>query len=368
MTQPNTDLTSLTDGIAALTRDISSVEHTGRHNRLSNRRERLISALVDHEARDAGFALLLRHKDAAVRKIGGFAKKLSEAKETASVDPAPARYKVFPFEPLPPECSRTQVEALIRNAFPVERSTAIGALLRPSIRPWPQPSSNDALASRFGGIPAVPSDWAWPHESKEPLLFLAQIDCVQVHATTGASKLPASGMLSFFGDHDDVTGCFPSGGGKVFYFSDIARLRLAAPPLDDFEPLITCGLDFYSHFELPDPKSTAIAALELTKDERESYLRLHKSITMFGYSQPRWTTDISKLLGWPDLVQSDLGSDIFSSRNPEAGASLLFQIGAYRDGTDLEGWRPGGLLYFTLNWADLAARHFGNAELEVQST
>ena len=59
---------------------------------------------------------------------------------------------------------------------------------------------------------------------------------------------------------------------------------------------------------------------------------------------------------------------MFSSRNPEAGASLLFQIGAYRDGTDLEGLGPGGLLYFTLNWADLAARRFGEAELEVQST
>jgi uncharacterized protein YwqG len=222
--------------------------------------------------------------------------------------------------------------------------------------------------SRFGGMPAVPSGWSWPHESEEPFLFLAQIDCAQVRAAVGTSKLPESGMLAFFGDQDDVTGCAPMGGGRVYYFPDTARLRLAALPIDDFEPLITCDVDFYTHFELPDPKSKAIAALELTKEERDAYVRVHKSLTMFGYSEPGWTTDISKLLGWPDLVQYDLGDDMFSSRNPEAGASLLFQIGAYRNGVDLEGWGPGGLLYFTLNWADLAARRFDKAELEVQST
>jgi hypothetical protein len=311
---------------------------------------------------------LLSDKDTAIRTIGDFAKGLLEAKGTAPGSTVSAHQKLFPFEPLPPKCSRTQAETLIRQAFPGKRGDTIVALLRPSIRPWPKQTSDNSSASRFGGMPAVPLGWSWPHESEEPLLFLAQIDCAQVYAAVGPSKLPESGVLCFFGDHDDVTGCFPSGGGKVYRFPDTARLRLAASPLDDFEPLITCGLDFYSHFELPDPKSTAIAPLDLTSDEREIYVRLHKSITMFGYPEPRWTTDISKLLGWPDLVQNDLGDDMFSSRNPEAGASLLLQIGAYRDGTDLEGWGPGGLLYFTLNWADLAARRFGEAELEVQST
>jgi hypothetical protein len=282
MSQQTPDHRDLVERIVVLTEEMEAIEHIGRYKRLHGRRQLLISALLDHPSRDTGLALLLNHEETAIRQVGGFAKGLFEAKGTTAPDSAPYRRKLFPFEPLPRQCSRTDVETLVCEAFPGDRGNSLLALLRPSIRPWPRQASSGPVESRFGGMPAVPSGWLWPHESEEPLLFLAQIDCAQVYATAGASKLPESGMLSFFGDHDDVTGCSPSGGGKVYYFPDITRLKPAGRPLDDFEPLITCGLAFYSHFELPDPKSRAIATLELTRDERESYLRLHKSIAMFG--------------------------------------------------------------------------------------
>jgi hypothetical protein len=75
---------------------------------------------------------------------------------------------------------------------------------------------------------------------------------------------------------------------------------------------------------------------------------------------------ISKLFGWPNLVQNDLDS-IFRHAN-YTQPQLLIQIGWYHDGQNWESWGPGSAQYFTLNESDLAAGRFGLAELEVQSS
>jgi uncharacterized protein YwqG len=196
------------------------------------------------------------------------------------------------------------------------------------------------------------------------MLFLAQINCADLGPRAESFKLPASGVLSFFGDHDDVNGCGGYNGGAVYYFQDPQILALAPPPLDDFEPLITCDMDFYETLELPHPFSEAVQALDFDDDEKDAYHDLYAAFAHFGFDEnlPLNDMDISKLFGWPDLVQHEI-EDAYSERT-----RLLLQLGEYHDGTELCGWGPGGLLYFMMRPRDLTSWSFGQAELTVQCT
>jgi hypothetical protein len=386
----------LCDQIIGNTKAMNSTGHVGRYNRLFTRRQRSIASLLDHADRDAGFRTLMDHPDPAVRLIGAIscrslpslsktaedilrclaelpgeigksARRMLEKKDDSYPVPSGIVPKTRPFQAQPSGCSRDRAAAFIRTEFLPDYAVRIETLLRPCIRIWPKPASKNPIASRFGGMPAVPAGWSWPFENQEPLLFLGQIDCSAIPPLAGRDILPDRGLLSFFADHDDVMGCFPAGGGKVFYFSDIDALRPAARPLDDFEPLICCGLSFYGHMELPHPISAAVADLSLGKGQQEVYARLYEKISKFGLSDGVWESDISKFFGWPNLIQHDLGADLFSVATGTQ-LELLIQIGSYHDGSDYECWGPGGLLYFTLDRQSFTARRFEAAELKVQTT
>jgi uncharacterized protein YwqG len=248
------------------------------------------------------------------------------------------------------------------------------ALLRPSIRLWPQPDSGDPLASRFGGLPAVPARFEWPFANEEPLWFLAQINCAELGSRTKAFGLPSKGLLAFFGDHDDVNGCGSVGGGAVFYFANTKGFTLAALPLGDFEPQIQCGMGFYESYELPHAESDVIVPLGFSGDERSTYIDLRFEVSTFALPGDRSGLSefsklvtsgngISKLFGWPDLIQSELDTIRYYN-----DVRLLLQIGNYHDGSKWHDWGPGGIVYFTIRQEDLAAKHFDRAELDMQCT
>jgi uncharacterized protein YwqG len=241
-------------------------------------------------------------------------------------------------------------------------------LLRPSIRLWPQPGGGDPLASRFGGLPAVSAGFAWPFANEEPMWFLAQINCADLGGTALALGLPRKGLLAFFGDHDDVNGCGPIGGGFVCYFADVKGLAPAALPLEDFEPQISCGMDFYESWELPDAESETIAPFGFSREEKAAYLHLRDEIAGFMCTDDAWRlmkcrNSTSKLLGWPDLIQNELDSIGYFGE-----ARLLLQLGEYHDGAEWHGWGPGGLVYFVIGDTDLTAGSFERAELDMQCT
>ena len=96
---------------------------------------------------------------------------------------------------------------------------------------------------QFGGMPALPEGFAWPHfvtdtylddEVKpRPLAFLAQFDCAALAPLDRDSLLPREGVLSFF--YEAVSqrwGFDPKDGGcaRVYWFPDKAVLRPAALP------------------------------------------------------------------------------------------------------------------------------------------
>ncbi len=269
------------------------------------------------------------------------------------------------FLPLPQGRSRDEATRLIRAHMPGAVVERLLDLLRPSIRLWPQPGSGDPLASRFGGMPAVSTGFAWPFANEEPMWFLAQINCAHLGGMASALGLPSKGLLAFFGDHDDVNGCEPTGGGFVCYFPDVNGLAPASPPLEDFEPEISCGMGFYESWELPDAQSETIAPFGFSREERAAYLDLRDEIAGFMKSDDAWRLmkdrdSTSKLLGWPDLIQY---ADIIPSE-----ARLLLQLGEHHDGAKWHSWGPGGLVYFVIRDEDFAASSFECAELDMQCT
>jgi uncharacterized protein YwqG len=398
MDQLNNDLKSLLDQVIALKQELKTTDHTGRRNRLLDRLHRSLIALDQHKSGEAGFRILLSHDIADVRLTaarycrtrdglidivlatlhelskypGDVGRDARNTLDWHERPPSPGTVMPpdrtpIPFSSKPEGYSQAKAENEIRGVFSAGRAETIVPLLRPSIRVWPKPGSQNALASRFGGLPAVPPGWSWPFEFDEPLLFLAQFNCADVKAAVGPSELPERGMLAFFGDHDDVNGCGPTGGGVVYHFSDTHNLKLAALPLEDFEPLVSCDVEFYTTYEIPDPESLVIRSLKLSKEERDAYYDVSGAIGTPRETPERYAKEcISKFFGWPNLVQEDLGS--FWWHRKAGQQQLLLQIGWYHDGQDWESWGPGGTLYFTLGGADLAARRFELAELEVQCT
>jgi uncharacterized protein YwqG len=242
------------------------------------------------------------------------------------------------------------------------RARTLLPLLRRTIRIWPRARGDDPRASCFGGLPVLPPGYVWPSFEDEPFLFLAQINCGEVHAAIGPNPLPERGLLQFYGDHDEVTGCGPTGSSAVLYFTDPGALLPAPAPIRDFLELPRCGLDFYETAELPDPLSDVIAGLRLSGAEQDAYRKLRREVAAPGGAGPRDDRQ-SQILGWPDLIQRDLGADC---GEPDAGRSLLLQIGWHHDGARWQDWGPGGLVYFILGQRGIEEARFDLAAMEMQ--
>jgi uncharacterized protein YwqG len=396
MSIENTVVGDLVLALIAKTKEMAATDHIGRFNRLFGQRGEIYAAI---EASPGGIAALSRlledhdpliqltvarhckfkkiNLDAALNTLQRLAERHDqighEAKSSLEVQLTEASHAVppfvppvFSFLPRPPGCNQTKAEEMITAALRSEQAQEIikqeiVQLLRPSIRIWPKKSAGSPIGSRFGGLPAVPPGWTWPFAEEEPFVFLAQINCAELGELAQSHNLPDRGLLSFFGDHDEING-IPSNGGAVFYFEDANGLALTTLPMEEDEPLPTCDMDFYETYELPHPFSDVITALGFDRELRDSYFDLYKALAQFGFDEKQTQDDISKLLGWPDLIQGEVED------HHNGLTRLLLQIGQYRDGTELCGWGPGGLLYFLMRPDDLTAAMFDLAELMVQCT
>ncbi len=385
-----------------LTKEMDATRHSGRYNRLFDRQELLFKdiadapegttillALMDHAdprvqlaaARkcrsieviaDASFATLRRLAQRA-DDIGRDARSSFESPVQNDTRPT-ASARDLPFLPLPGRCSKSIAAQIIRSSPLRHRGDELVALLRPCIGLWPAASAKELTSSHFGGMPAVPTDFAWPFDEQEPFWFLAQINCRELGPLAKAYGLPDKGLLSFFGDHDDVNGCDSCGRGVVYYFPEVESLREAVLPLDNFVPSLSCGMGFYENCELPHPASETVVPLNFTQEEHDSFYELAATISGLVFqdlSEHGLVFDIlasadgrSKLFGWPHLIQGPLATDFHRGE----AQKLLLQLGDYHDGRDWHHWGPGGLVYFTISEQDFLARRFDRAELDMQCT
>ncbi|MGO9134002.1 MAG: DUF1963 domain-containing protein [Methylovirgula sp.] len=400
-------------------RQIAATDHVGRINRLYRHQAAIFAAIDAAESGPQALCTLLdgtdadlaytvathckfkglcsEESDATLQRLGlrtdsmgDRARKFLASKqwEASMTRRAPPLLRSTPFAPAPKGVSLQALKQIVGLKMP-KRSDALLGLARRSIRLWPRRAIGDFRESRFGGLPAVPANFEWPVQDDEPLLFLAQINCSEIRSKIDCPELPSTGLLSFFGDHDDVNGCSPTYSSAVFYFSYTNELGCADVPLENFEPLMSCGISVYESYELPHPYEQAVTVLKFSEAEWSAYIDLRVELAAVPSKVPLsemreisklmscWY-DISKLFGWPDLIQYGWPGNIahrsWRGRAQddevelvvESSHRLLLQLGEYHDGTDSHGWGPGGLVYFMIEDESFAAQRFECAELAMQ--
>ena len=248
-------------------------------------------------------------------------------------------------------------------------------------------------ASKIGGKPFLPKNFAWPYfegESYEdgwgnrPLSFICQINIKDVKRHDKEKLLPAKGMLYFFYESaSQPWGYDPKDAGcaKVFYYADTEGFEEIAFPDDLNEEfrLKEAGLKFSAKESYPSYEEFEIYSdLDCDWGEYDEVLE--------GLGVDTDETEKSKLLGYANLVQSEMLTECESvsrgiycgapePRTPEEEASikehakdwvLLCQIESFEyNGAELM-FGDCGLIYFYIKKDDLKKKKFENTWLILQ--
>jgi uncharacterized protein YwqG len=272
--------------------------------------------------------------------------------------------------PPPPAMAREEIARQLREAVP-EFCDRIMRLSLPAIGLWPQrPRDEPTTVSRLGGMPLAPAGWQWPMEDDEPLVFVAQIDCRDLHGMPGAEALPSSGLLSFFAEHDGVMGCrFEARTIAIHHWPDINSLVATAPAIPPVLVPLAAPLAMRPVIDLPHPRSQATKKLKFGNEQLSRYKTVWNAVRNHAIpSGLERNCSFSKLLGWPALVQ-DRDPDQFEfNRNPKKKIRLLLQVDDYVNGEQWQAWGSGGSLYFALPEKELLARNYAACEFDIQFT
>jgi uncharacterized protein YwqG len=386
-----------------------TIEHVGRRNRLITQIWKIETEL---EARDAELKCLrdlLQHSDREVRyhtavafkdidrtsfkeilidmakgqdrvgfEIRIFFGDILQGKEPEDIscNPNPespaAKAAWQPRHPPPAAMSITQIRRQLALTMNPEFAGRVQSLARPAIGLWPQRPHGEVsvTASRLGGVPHAPPGWSWPLCQTEPLFFLGQINCAELQGLPAAEKLPRSGLLAFFADHDAFNGCTRdyANGFAVYHWTDLEHLTPAISPLELQLKFPLCALAFRPMVDVPDPTARLIRELDWGNDDKWAYSDLREAICDHGIPEPhRALTHHSKLFGWPGWVQYE--SKEMAELDKVHGLHLLLQLEAFTDGSTWAEWgRGGGKLYFLIRDADLAVGRFDRCEFVMQGT
>jgi uncharacterized protein YwqG len=240
-------------------------------------------------------------------------------------------------------------------------------------------------ASRFGGLPDLPSDVTWPTYNESPLSFLLQLNLEELSEYSCCAALPSSGVLSFFYDVENMAwGYDPNdrGSWRVLYTMDTTNLRRREPPDDLEEDYIwptTMPITFSEEISTPSLNSIALEQLKFTDDEMDHYVEYIYRLEGGDQRAP-----LHQVLGHPEPVQNEMqlecqlvsngvyygspeGSQDPRARDLEPGATswrLLLQL----DSDDDVGfmWGDVGMLYFWIHENDLTKHDYSNVWMILQ--
>jgi uncharacterized protein YwqG len=323
---------------------------------------RTVNALAERTDEIGRAARESLHWDAHFQKFG-----YPELQQEAPRAPGPFAAHVHWQSGNPPPASMTQaeIERMLLGALPADCAERLLQAARPAIGLWPQRPHQDLPigASRLGGTPGAPPGWSWPMVDGEPMLFLGQINCADLEGMPGAEEVPASGLLSFFGDHDAVMACDFAGDVAVFHWTELDGLAPASPPIEVLRVFPPCALALRSLVDLPDPSSRAATDILADEEQAARYAALLQALRHHGIPEDfQFYCGFGKLLGWPSLVQQ------YDLDTIGDGCRLLLQLDQYSNGDESEGWGPGGSLYFLIKDDDLRRRRFDRCQFEMQFT
>lgn len=252
-----------------------------------------------------------------------------------------------------------------------------------SIRLITQPTDeNDCIlgASKIGGIPHLPDGIEWAESDGIPLSFIAQINMKDTMVYDKQALLPRSGIIYFFYNIDEQPwGYDPSetDGWKVLYYNgDISKLKLTAPPTDEFIVFHECALKFTTEITLSPWESSYSEKLGLSGSEQDLYYDLMEEMeTLYKDKDDR----INRMLGHPNAIQGDMQlqcqlvtnglycGDSSGYSDPrrfelEKGAEnwiLLFQVDSDESTTGMM-WGDEGRIYYWIKEEDLKKCNFEN--------
>ncbi|MCL4269351.1 MAG: DUF1963 domain-containing protein [Anaerolineales bacterium] len=266
-------------------------------------------------------------------------------------------------------------------------SEKIASLAKMSIRFSTSQSTEEEIpvgASKVGGYPDLPSNHIYPTWKNEPLSFLAQINLADISNFDAASKLPSSGVVSFFYSASQETWGFDpkdKGSWQVYYFLDPKDLLRVGTPkeLSDEGLYSPCLLSFFEELTIPPWESILIEELGLNREEMSSYINLAESITSDVGGL------VNRILGYPEQIQGDMQiecqmvsngiyyGDAKAHKHPRykeliPGSTdweLLLQLDSEEDNAKMM-WGDVGRVYFWIHQEALEKRDFGKVWFQLQ--
>jgi len=343
-----------------------AIEHIGKKNRLSRRNGKIVEELKTRGIAQEALRQLLDHADATVRARAQSNIEWLD-RPSLQVPHTPTHQSRWQIDNPPPRAlTRDDIARRFERALP-EFCDRLIDLALPAIGLWPQRSRADipVTASCWGGTPLAPPDWQWPIFEDEPLLFIGQINCAELCGLPGAELLPLSGLLAFFGDFDAVMAT-RSEIIAVYHWADVDSLVPAVAPIEPSMVFPSCALAMRPLLDLPHPFSRAVRELNLNKEQASRYFDEWIAVRLHGIPDDiERHCSFSKLLGWPALLQNDLGFFAFEF---EKDPRLLLQVDHYSNGEERHDWGLAGSLYFMLPERNLRARRYSGCEFEIQLT
>ncbi len=346
----------------------AATEHIGRRDRLAGVCFKIVEELKTRGAARPILEKLSEHPEPEVRSFAqsqlGWLDRPTPQVPTHS----PPRWQIQwqCDNPPPPAMTGDEIAQRLRRALP-EFGDRLISLTLPAIGLWPQRRRGPvpATASRLGGSSLAPPGWQWPTNENEPLLFIAQINCSDLYCLPGAEPLPGSGVLAFFGDYDAVSGCRYGGRDfAAYYWTDIESLVPATSPIEPSNIFPSCAVTMRPFVDLPHPFSRVVQDLKLNKEQLSLYFDEWLAVCSHGMPDgvAEYST-LSKLLGWPALLQGDLERFEYDD-----GWRLLLEIDQYCNGEELHSWGSGGSLYFLLPERNLLSKTLAGCEFDAQFT
>lgn len=274
-----------------------------------------------------------------------------------------------------------------QKLFEEVKKTAIVTDYTPAEEPLP------VGASKFGGKPHLPAGFTWPYYegtdymdeemANRPLSFLAQFNLEEIAGFDTDRRLPRTGMLYFFYELCTMKWGFDpkdKGCARVYYVEDTKNLMPVDFPEDLAKDFIIpeFSLKFSSREDVPDYGEIAERRTDVEFDCYD------EERVLYGYDSSEEET--SKLLGYADLIQSDMlfqcaeiADGIYCGGVPEFTDAqreklmekskewtLLFQMSTVqKDDFELM-FGDCGSIYFYIRKQDLKEKKFDDVWLILQ--
>lgn len=206
-------------------------------------------------------------------------------------------------------------------------------------------------ASKLGGQPDLPPDFAWPTFRDVPQAFVAQVDLGEATAYDAEHVLPRSGLLTFFYEGESAGYSERDAGGWVVRHFDpetsLAR-RPFPPDLPGFKRFP--GVPLLAEADLSVASADALD-LALNPEEWVRYSEVQDVLR-----------PVHRMLGHPQPVQGDPRWHLLAG--DPADWVLLLQLDS--DDAARTMWGDVGMLYYWIRVQDLADRRLERAWMVLQ--